>query len=110
MMDIIDEFKRMNKQINDLSKAMIIDPFDEDFFDVFTKKRMELVKEIMNQKPQSIRELSQQVERDIKNVFEDLKLLQHVNIIDFERIGRCKRPIVKSKTIIFKFSRGDEDE
>lgn len=93
--------------MNDLSRAMIIDPFSEDFFEVFTRKRMELVRAIMNESPRSIRDLAERVERDIKNVFTDLQLLQNSNIIGFEKIGNCKRPVIKRKTIIFKFNRGE---
>jgi predicted transcriptional regulator len=109
IISVVDEFKRMSEQMEELSKAMIIDPFADDFFDIFTRKRVELVKTIMNSQPTSIRDLAISVERDIKNVFEDLRLLQNVNIIDFESCGRCKKPFIKSKTIIFKF-RSDFNE
>jgi predicted transcriptional regulator len=104
----MEEFKRMSKQMEELSRATIIDPFSDDFFEVFTKKRMELIRTIMDEQPTSIRDLAQTVERDIKNVFDDLKLLHNFNIIDFEPQGRCKKPLVKSKTIIFKFSNGGQ--
>ena len=110
MISVMDEFKNMSKQMEELSKAMIIDPFSNGFFDAFTKKRLELIKTIMNEEPNSIRELSIQVERNIKNVFEDLKMLSNINIIDFEKIGKCKKPIIKRKTIIFRFSKGAFNE
>ncbi len=89
---------------------MIINPFENDLFEIFTKKRLELIKSIMESRPRSIRELSQIVERDVKNVFEDLKLLHESRIIEFINSGRCKQPVVKRKTIILQFSRGDYNE
>lgn len=106
MIDAINVIKKMSEQMDELSKSMIIDPFSDDFFEVFTKKRMELMKDIIDNEPNSIRELASSVERDIKNVFEDLKLLHGFNLIEFEKEGKCKKPVVKSRTIIFKFSNG----
>ncbi|MBD3312125.1 hypothetical protein GF352_01565 [archaeon] len=108
MIDVLDDFKRIKERMDQLSKAMIVDPFSDDFFDVFTRKRIELVKAIMDNEPRSIRALAQRVERDIKNVFNDLKLLHNFRIIEFKKIGRCKKPIVKKKTIIFRFKRGEQ--
>jgi len=110
MIEALNEFKRMKEQMDELSKAMFIDPFNDNFFEVFTKKRIELVRAIMNDEPRSIRDLAQRVERNIKNVFDDLKLLHNFKIVEFERMGKCKKPIVKKKTIIFKFKRGGYDE
>ena len=110
MMEIFNELKRISKQFEELSNAIVFNPFNDDFMDLFTKKRIELIKEIMRSNPKSIRELAMLVDRNIKNVFEDLKILHNFNIIDFQKIGKCKRPILKRKTIIFKFSWGDIDE
>ncbi|MFA5406033.1 MAG: hypothetical protein WC307_01600 [Candidatus Nanoarchaeia archaeon] len=109
MISVMDEFKRMSKQMDELSKAMIVDPFSDDFFEVFTKKRVELIRTIMDEQPSSIRDLAHTVERNIKNVFDDLKLLQNFNIVGFESQGKCKKPLIKSKTIIFKFSGSNYD-
>lgn len=110
MFNPMDEFKRMSKQMDELSRALVLNPFNEDFFDVFTKKRMELVRAIMNHEPQSIRELANEVERDVKNVFDDLKILQNVNIINFQDCGNCKKPVVAKKTIIFNLTNGEQHE
>jgi len=110
MIDMLNEFKRVREQMDKLSKAMIIDPLNDDFFEVFTKKRVELIRTIMDDQPKSIRALSIKVERDIKNVFDDLKLLHNFNIVEFEKNGKCKQPVVKKKTIIFNFSGGELNE
>lgn len=84
-------------------KILFVDPFNSNFFEVFTQKRMELVKAIMDFEPSSIRELADKVERDIKNVFNDLKILDNFNIIDFVEERRRKRPILKKETFVFSF-------
>ncbi len=110
MIEIINELKRISKKFEEFSDALVIDPFKEDFIDLFTRKRLELIREIMRSQPKSIRELAMKVERDIKNVFEDLKVLNNFNLIDFQRIGKCKKPVIKKRTIIFKLTIGDENE
>lgn len=108
MFDPMEQFKKMSEQMSELSKALILNPFNDDFFEVFTKKRMELVRSIMSNQPQSIRELANNVDRDVKNVFDDLKILQNVNIINFQDCGNCKKPVVSKKTIIFSLSNGEQ--
>lgn len=89
-------------------KTLFLDPFADDFFELFTQKRMQLIKAIMDFKPGSIRELADKVERDIKNVFNDLKILDNHNIIDFVEERARKRPVLKKETIIFSFVRREE--
>ena len=110
MVDELRLLKKVSDEMSELSKAMIIDPFEDDFFDVFTRKRIELIRAIMNERPDSIRDLAQRVDRDIKNVFNDLRLLHDFKIIEFEKKGKRKQPIVRRKTIIFKFSKGGFNE
>lgn len=103
-MDMLDEFKEMSKRMDELANAMFIDPFNYDFLDVFTRKRIELIKAIMNKEPNSIRDLAKQVSRNVKNVFDDLQILNESKIIRFEVDGRRKKPIVSKKTIILRFN------
>ncbi len=67
-----------------------------------TEKRLLLLKAIMENEPCSIRELAEEIDRDIKNVFNDLRILHELDLVDFIVEGRRKRPIVKKKTIIIK--------
>ena len=71
-------------------------------FEMLTEKRIELMTAIIRYKPSSIRELADEIDRDIKNVFDDLKILQELDFVDFVCEGRRKRPIVKKKKIIIK--------
>lgn len=102
-MPILSEFEQMKKRMLELNNSLFIDPFSDDFFEVFTRKRMELIKAIMDYRPNSIRELAFKVQRDIKNVFDDLKVLDDHDIVDFEDIGRARKPIVKKQIVVFNF-------
>lgn len=73
-------------------------------FEALTQKRMELIRAVMESQPRSIRELASIVDRDVKNVFEDLKLLNKMRIIQLRRVGRCVRPAVRKKIIIIDLS------
>ena len=43
--------------------------------EMLTEKRIELIDAIMKYNPCSIRELAEEIDRDIKNVFNDLRIL-----------------------------------
>lgn len=96
----------LRKEIEFGESVKYINPFSDNFFELFTQKRIEMIKAIMEHAPRSIRELAKIVRRDIKNVFDDLKLLDDFDIIDFVSDGRRKRPIVKKEVIVFTFRGG----
>ncbi|HDQ60007.1 MAG TPA: hypothetical protein ENN30_02330 [Candidatus Woesearchaeota archaeon] len=70
--------------------------------DIFTEKRMEVLKIVRHEHPKSIRKLAEHLDRDIKNVFEDLMLLKKARLIEFVKEGRCKRPVVRKKIIVIR--------
>ncbi len=70
--------------------------------EMLTEKRIELMMAIMRYQPSSIRELAEEIDRDIKNVFNDLKILEKLDFIDFVCEGKRKKPIIKKKKIIIK--------
>jgi len=74
-----------------------------------TQKRIEILKTIAMTHPSSIRALSRILERNVKNVFEDLLLLERNNFISFEEEGKSKKPVIIVKRIVFHFN-GDRDE
>ena len=69
-------------------------------FEYLTEKRMQLIRTITHRSPDSIRELAEFLNRDVKNVFDDLQLLNDMGVINFVRFGRKKKPIVRRKFII----------
>jgi predicted transcriptional regulator len=75
-----------------------------------TSKRIEIMKTIAKYHPQSIRDLSRILERNIKNVFEDLILLQENKFIGFEDEGKNKKPIMIMKKVTFYYKKGEKNE
>jgi predicted transcriptional regulator len=61
---------------------------------VFTPRAIDLLKTIAQEEPASIREAARLVDRDIKQVSENLERLEAHDIVKFVDEGRAKRPIV----------------
>ncbi|VVB75305.1 Uncharacterised protein [Candidatus Tiddalikarchaeum anstoanum] len=89
-------------------KKKMLDQFS--ILECLTEKRIEMIKVIMKEEPHSIRELSRVLDRNVKNVFEDLVLLQKNHIISFHGEGRTKKPIVIVRKIVFTFQGGNNNE
>ncbi len=66
---------------------------------LLTDRRVELLRSIMTERPDSIRNLAERVERNVKNVHDDLRVLADYDIVHFEEAGRAKRPFVPYDTI-----------
>lgn len=66
----------------------------EDLLGTFTPSVLELIGAIRREEPESINEAARVVDRDVKNVHEELTRLAHLGIVYFEDEGRRKRPIV----------------
>ncbi len=80
--------------------------FNDDCFDlleIFTKKRLEMLSKLSNNSFFSIRDLAEKLNRDVKNVYEDLCALEKHKMIEFETKGRAKIPKLKKRIIILKF-------
>ncbi|EMA10233.1 transcriptional regulator [Haloarcula marismortui] len=61
---------------------------------VFTPRAIDLLQAIAQEEPASIREATRLVNRDIKQVSENLERLEEYGIVEFVNEGRAKRPVV----------------
>jgi predicted transcriptional regulator len=61
---------------------------------VLTEKRLELLKAIKDKKPASVYELAKMVNRDIKNVLQDLSYLQELGLVEITETRDKKIPHV----------------
>ncbi|WP_277543751.1 HVO_A0114 family putative DNA-binding protein [Haloarcula laminariae] len=61
---------------------------------VFTPRAIDLLQAIAQEEPASIREATRLVDRDIKQVSENLERLEEYGIVEFVDEGRAKRPVV----------------
>lgn len=66
---------------------------------LLTDRRVDLLRSIMAERPESIRQLADRLERDVKTVHDDLQVLAEYDIVHFEQAGRAKRPFVPYDTI-----------
>ncbi|MFD1588497.1 transcriptional regulator [Halorientalis brevis] len=66
---------------------------------LLTDRRVELLRSIMRERPDSIRQLAERLVRDVKTVHDDLQVLADYDIVHFEQAGRAKRPFVPYDTI-----------
>ena len=69
---------------------------------VITGARLELIQAIRVHKPKSIQELAKQVERDFKNVYQDVQLLAEYGLIGLKEAGprRASKPEAKFSEIV----------
>ena len=61
---------------------------------VFTPRAIDLLHAIAQAEPESIRATARLVDRDIKQVSENLKRLEAYGVVEFVTEGRAKRPVV----------------
>jgi predicted transcriptional regulator len=61
---------------------------------VFTPRAIDLLQAIAQDEPASIREAARLVDRDIKQVSENLDRLEAYGVVEFVDDGRAKRPVV----------------
>ncbi|MBI3757361.1 MAG: ArsR family transcriptional regulator [Deltaproteobacteria bacterium] len=69
---------------------------------VLTPKRLELLKLIREQRPESIRSVAELAGRNVKNVSEDLELLTSLGLVEMETHGgpgKKKAPRVSYETL-----------
>jgi predicted transcriptional regulator len=66
---------------------------------LLTDRRVELLQNIMADKPDSIRRLAERLDRDVKSVHDDLGVLAEYDIVHYEQDGRAKRPFVPYDSI-----------
>lgn len=74
---------------------------------ILTNKRQELMKAIFTQEPESIRDLAKKVDRGLREVHEDLELLEENKIVYFEKEGNRKKPVIPFKDIKVDYSLKD---
>ena len=66
---------------------------------LLTDRRIELLRSVMADRPESIRGLAERLGRDVKSVHDDLQVLADYDIVHFEQRGRAKRPFVPYEAI-----------
>lgn len=75
-------------------------PDIETVFEMFTPQTMELLEAVATHDPASIRETARLVDRDIKNVHEELSELGRQGLIEFVDDGNAKQPVFPYEELI----------
>jgi len=66
----------------------------DDLLEALTPRVLDLIEAIRRDEPDSINETARVVDRDVKNVHEELDRLARLGIVFFEEAGQRKRPVV----------------
>lgn len=84
---------------------------DEDNLHRLTRpKNLELLRTLARERPESIREAARIVERDVRQVHQNLKELEGLGLVEFEEEGRAKRPTVWYDEIAVELPLVDDED
>lgn len=67
---------------------------------VLTEKRMELLDEISTYDATSMRDLARRLDRSVSAVSNDLDVLWEAGIIEYEEVGKTKRPRLAHQNVL----------
>ena len=78
----------------------------------FNERTLRLLRVITDAEPESIRETARLVERDVKNVHEELTRLDAMGVIRFAEKGQSKRPVFPYDELVITvpFGHRSDDE
>jgi predicted transcriptional regulator len=71
---------------------------------VFTDSTLALLRALNVHEPSSIREAARLVNRDKKNVYDQLRKLAAYGVVEFIEEGNAKRPVVTYDEVVFDFA------
>ena len=81
---------------------------------ILTPRRLELVRSLMDAPAESMRDLADRLDRDIRQVHDDLQLLGEYRIVHVREAGGAKKPFVPYETVTIEVelskSLGDASE
>jgi len=80
----------------------------DDLMETLTPRVLDLIEAIRQEEPASINETARVVDRDVKNVHEELSRLAQLGIIFFEEDGQSKRPVVWFDELVINLPFGPE--
>ncbi|HZX19414.1 MAG TPA: hypothetical protein VFF13_00175 [archaeon] len=81
-------------------KGLILSLSDEEMTQVFTKKRLELIRLIQSKKPNNATKLSELAGRRLSAVMRDLELLEEFTIVQLEKKGKNIKPRVTTEILV----------
>lgn len=76
----------------------------DDLMETLTPRVLDLIESIRRDEPESINETARIVDRDVKNVHEELARLARLGFVYFEEQGQRKRPVVWFDELVINLS------
>jgi len=107
--DAFEQARSSDRPDTDAPRRLSFETTDQ-LAEVFTPRAMDLLQVIAQEEPASIRETARLVDRDIKQVSENLDRLAAYDIVSFVEEGRAKRPTVPYDEIDIRLSLGETVE
>jgi predicted transcriptional regulator len=95
-------FDKLQKGQHVMEKRAVYFPNLKQMRKVLTEKRLELLRTIKHKKPSSVYELSRILNRDLKNVLQDVAYLADLGIVKVEETKDKKIPSVAYDRITFE--------
>jgi len=92
--DVTDEIEAFEQGDEADSEPTLSFTSYDDLMETLTPRALDLIEAIRQENPSSINETARVVDRDVKNVHEELSRLAQLGIIFFEKKGQSKRPVV----------------
>ena len=106
--DVTDEIKALESgDTVDSTPTLSFTSYD-DLMKTLTPRVLDLIEAIRREEPASINETARVVDRDVKNVHEELSQLAQLGIIFFEEDGQRKRPVVWFDELVINLPFGPE--
>jgi len=83
---------------------------EEQLAEVFDGRTYSLLRVIREEEPEGIRATARLVERDVKNVHQELTKLEALGVIRFEEEGRSKKPVFPYDDLLIRPFADDHSE
>lgn len=80
--------------------VLLLDP--DSYSEVSTEKRREIIEALKTDSYCSKKELAEDLDRDVKNIHDDLEILRRNSVVELEREGRKVSPRLKHQHVAGK--------
>ena len=81
-------------------EALILSLTNEEMKQIFTRKRLEIIKVIKKKHPKTMSKLADIVKRKLSAVNRDLKILEGLGVVKLEKTGKEVTPVIDKKVLI----------
>jgi predicted transcriptional regulator len=100
--DIFIKFLERTLEVPEIfpNEVIVLPLTDEEWKTVFSERRIELIKAIIQKRPKSVNDLVKSLKRHQEAISRDLKCLENIGVIKVEARGKTRVPTVNKKLIL----------